>query len=67
MPAKKQISKETLIENAFQIVRSKGMNALNMRTLAKMSNCSTQPIYLSFGGGRGRIKSRSYKENSGHV
>ena len=61
MPAKKQISKETLIENAFQIVRSKGMNALNMRTLAKMSNCSTQPIYLSFGGGAEELKAEVTK------
>ncbi len=61
MPAKKQISKETLIENAFQIVRSKGMDALNMRTLAKMSNCSTQPIYLSFVGGAEELKAEVTK------
>lgn len=61
MPAKKQISKETLIENAFQIVRYEGMDALNMRTLAKMSNCSTQPIYLSFVGGAEELKAEVTK------
>lgn len=50
MPAKKQISKEKLIDAAFEIVRTEGMEALNMRTLANKCNCSTQPIYLSFSG-----------------
>lgn len=50
MPAKKQVTKEKLINTAFEIVRSEGMDALNMRTLAQRCNCSTQPIYLSFSG-----------------
>ncbi|MDE5721365.1 MAG: TetR/AcrR family transcriptional regulator [Clostridia bacterium] len=50
MPAKKQVTKEALIEAAFELVRSEGMEALNMRALAKKCNCSTQPIYLSFSG-----------------
>ena len=50
MPAKKQVTKQMLIDNAFEIVRSEGMDALNMRSLAKRCNCSTQPIYLSFSG-----------------
>lgn len=50
MPAKKVISKESIIEAALGIVRKEGMEGLNMRTLAKACNCSTQPIYLSFSG-----------------
>ena len=50
MPAKKQITKEAIIQAAFEIVREEGMDALNMRSLAKKCNCSTQPIYLSFSG-----------------
>lgn len=50
MPAKKIISKETILEAAIEIVRREGMDGLNMRTLAKECNCSTQPIYLSFSG-----------------
>lgn len=50
MPAKKIITREALIDAAFEIVRKDGMEALNMRTLAKECNCSTQPIYLSFSG-----------------
>lgn len=50
MPAKKQVTKEMLIDCAFEIVREYGIEALNMRSLAKACNCSTQPIYLSFNG-----------------
>ena len=50
MPAKKVISKEKIIDEALNIVRKEGMEGLNMRTLAKACNCSTQPLYLSFSG-----------------
>jgi len=50
MPAKKQITKEKILSAALSIVREKGMESLNMRTLAKRCNCSTQPIYLSYKG-----------------
>ncbi len=48
MPAKKLITRQKIIDTAFQIVQRDGMDSLNMRNLAKMCNCSTQPIYLSF-------------------
>lgn len=48
MPAKKVISKEYILNAAFEIVRESGIDSLNMRSLAKRCNCSTQPIYLSF-------------------
>lgn len=50
MSAKKQISKEKILEAAIDIVRQNGINAVNARTIAKKLNCSTQPIYLSFSG-----------------
>lgn len=50
MPAKKIITKEDLLNAALDIVRESGIEALNMRSLAKRCNCSTQPIYLSFNG-----------------
>lgn len=50
MPAKKTISKEKIIDAALKIVKKRGMEGLNMRALAKECKCSTQPIYLSFGG-----------------
>lgn len=48
LSAKKLVTREALISAAFEIVRSQGIDALNMRTLAQKCNCSTQPIYLSF-------------------
>ena len=50
MPAKKQISKENIIEVAIDIIRKEGINAVNARNIAKKLKCSTQPIYLSFSG-----------------
>lgn len=48
MPAKKIVSKETIINKAFELLRKDGSSALNARNIAKALNCSTQPIYLSF-------------------
>ncbi|WP_418886866.1 cysteine-rich KTR domain-containing protein [Johnsonella ignava] len=50
MPAKKQISKENILEAAIDIIRQNGVNALNARNIAEKLKCSTQPIYLSFSG-----------------
>ncbi|MDO4921275.1 MAG: TetR/AcrR family transcriptional regulator [Phascolarctobacterium sp.] len=48
MPAKKQITKQMILEAAFSMLKSGGINAVNVKALAKELNCSTQPIYLSF-------------------
>ncbi len=50
MTAKKIISKGNIVEAALGIVRKEGMEGLNVRSLAKACNCSTQPIYISFSG-----------------
>lgn len=50
LSAKKQITRQKILETAVEIVRQSGIAALNMRTLAKACKCSTQPIYLSFAG-----------------
>lgn len=48
MPAKKQITKETILNTAFEMLRTGGMDAVNIKALAQRLGCSTQPIYLSF-------------------
>jgi AcrR family transcriptional regulator len=48
MPAKKRITRESIIAAAVEIVRVSGINSLNTYTLTEKLNCSTQPIYLSF-------------------
>lgn len=50
MPAKKIVTKQDILDAALRIVERNGVEALNMRSLAKECNCSTQPIYYSFSG-----------------
>lgn len=49
MSAKKQVTRQNIIDAAFALVRRSGMSALNARSLAKSLGCSTRPIYISFG------------------
>lgn len=48
MPPKKSISRDQIIDKAFEIVRTKGSEYLTARNLAKALECSTQPIYNEF-------------------
>lgn len=48
MPRIKNIGKEKIVETALIIVQTEGMDSLNARKIAKMLNCSTQPIYSEF-------------------
>lgn len=48
MPAKKQITKEMILSTALELLKNGGMEAVNVKALARELNCSTQPVYLSF-------------------
>ena len=48
MPAKKQIARDMILSAALEILKDGGMEAVNVKSLARRLNCSTQPIYLSF-------------------
>lgn len=48
MPAKKQITKDMILHSALQLLKKSGMEAVNIKALAKELHCSTQPVYLSF-------------------
>lgn len=50
MAAKKQVSREDILDAALEVFRESGMDALNARLIAARAGCSTQPIYLSFAG-----------------
>ena len=43
-----KIKKEDLIKGAIKIIRNKGDNELSARNLAKICECSTQPIFRHF-------------------
>lgn len=48
MPPKAKITREMIIDAAFEIVRETGMENINARTVANKLNCSTQPIMYHF-------------------
>ena len=48
--AKKQTTRDKILQAAFELARKEGVEALSVRAIAKKCDCSTQPIYLSFKG-----------------
>lgn len=48
MPPKTKITKEMVIEAAFEIAREGGWRNINARTVANKLNCSTQPVMYHF-------------------
>ena len=48
MPTKIRISKEMILDAAFEIVRKDGMEKLSNRELASKLKCSIRPIYYQF-------------------
>lgn len=50
MPAKKQITKEMILNAALKLLKEQGCDAVNIKQLSKELGCSTQPVYLSFSG-----------------
>lgn len=48
MPPKVKISKQEILDAAFQILKNENMTAITARRLAKELNCSTHPIYQCF-------------------
>ena len=48
MPPKVKITKEMIIDVAFEIARSEGAENINARTVSKKLGCSTQPVMYHF-------------------
>lgn len=48
MPPKQRITKETLLDHAFQITESHGISAVTSRSVAKAAGCSIQPVFSQF-------------------
>lgn len=48
MPPKAKITKEMVIDAAFEIVRAEGVENVNARTVSKKLGCSTQPVMYHF-------------------
>ena len=61
MPPKAKITKEMIIDAAFEITREHGIEAVNARTIAEKLGCSTQPVLYYFKT-IGDIKSAVWKK-----
>ena len=48
MPPKPKITKEMVVDAAFDVARETGWENINARTVAKKLNCSTQPVMYHF-------------------
>ena len=48
MPPKAKITKEMVIDAAFEVARAKGAENINARTVAQNLGCSTQPVMYHF-------------------
>lgn len=48
MPPKVKITKESIMEAAFQLLKEEGISKVNARDLAKSLQCSVQPIFRTF-------------------
>ena len=48
MPPKVKISKEDIIKTALELVRKRGAEAINARSVAAELGCSTQPVFSNF-------------------
>ena len=44
MPPKPKITREMVIDAAFEVARETGAENINARTVSKKLNCSTQPV-----------------------
>lgn len=48
MPPKARISKEMIVEEAFQIARTEGADKITARSISQRLKCSTQPVPYYF-------------------
>lgn len=48
MPPKAKITREMILDAAFEIVRNKGAENINARTVSQELGCSTQPVMYHF-------------------
>ena len=48
MPPKPKITRDMVIDAAFEVARKTGAENINARTVSKKLNCSTQPVMYHF-------------------
>lgn len=48
MPPKAKITKEMIVDAAFEIVRTEGIDKVTARSISEQLKCSTQPVLYYF-------------------
>lgn len=48
MPPKPKITRDMVVDAAFEVARKTGAENINARTVSKKLNCSTQPVMYHF-------------------
>ena len=48
MPPKKKLSKEQIVDKAFEIAKTEGIDSITARRIAEELKCSVAPIYFNF-------------------
>ncbi len=48
MPPKSRITRQMVLEAGIEVVRSRGIESLNVRSVAALLKCSTQPVMYHF-------------------
>ena len=48
MPRKQSISRQQILDTAFEITRQEGVDSLTARRIAQKAECSTQPIFREY-------------------
>ena len=48
MPPKAKITRDMIIDAAFEIARNEGAENINARNVSKQLSCSTQPVMYHF-------------------
>ncbi len=49
MPPKPKITREMIVDAAFELARTGGVESINARSVSQCLNCSTQPVLYCFG------------------
>ncbi len=65
MPPKAKVTKDMVIDAAFEVAREAGAENINARTVAKKLNCSTQPIMYHFATIE-ELKKAAYAKTDGY-
>lgn len=66
MPPKQEITQQKILDAAFGLVRSQGIEAVTARNVAERLKCSTQPIYSAFTSME-ELKFRAYERALFHA